>query len=136
MYKIEVKSGSDQLWRFNVVATCAGIDSNAEQIAFSGAKKITSETFQSQIVAHDTLEKYTEKIDASESILEVELTDEKIEKVHVIVYFITHTLPENRSVEEQPPFAANVTITRNNEVIYDDTHDVNQWGGATIDVVI
>ncbi|MFI3327798.1 MAG: hypothetical protein SNH79_00310 [Rikenellaceae bacterium] len=132
MYKIEVKSSSDQLWRYNIAATCAGINSAGEQVAFAGKERTTSDQFQSEIVAHDALE----KSEMPELILEVELEEKSIEKVHAIIYFITHTLPENRIVEEQAPFAATVTIVRDKEVIYSQEHDVNQWGGATIDITI
>ncbi len=56
--------------------------------------------------------------------------------LQVIVYAVTESLPEDRLIVNSPPFALNVTITRLGEVIYDKMHEVNQWGGASINITI
>ncbi|MFI3304355.1 MAG: hypothetical protein SNF68_04610 [Rikenellaceae bacterium] len=56
------------------------------------------------------------------------------ERIHAIVYAVTNMLPEDRLVANSPPFPIVITITRYGEVLYSQTHEVNQWGGASITI--
>ncbi len=132
MYRIEVKCSSEQMWRFNVAATCAAFNSAGERVAFEGKEHCTSEIFQQELVPHDGVEKSA----VPEQILDITLDGKGAESLRAIIYFITHTLPENRVVEDMPPFAARVTISHDGKAIYDMEHPINQWGGSTIEITL
>lgn len=48
------------------------------------------------------------------------------------IYIVANTLPASRIIGQCPPFEAQVTITTNGREVYNKSHTVNQWGGATI----
>ena len=51
------------------------------------------------------------------------------------IYVIPHTLPVSRDVDDYRPFTLNVKVTADDgTVLYDVTHKVNQWSGASIEI--
>ncbi|MFI3305987.1 MAG: hypothetical protein R3Y68_05690 [Rikenellaceae bacterium] len=56
------------------------------------------------------------------------------ESIHLIVYVVTTQIPKDRVIANSPPFPLSVIVRRDDKVIYDQQHEVNQWGGASITI--
>ncbi len=126
MYKIDVESDFEQLWRYNTIVMCGGYDSppSSQQLYVVSSKDIISDIenpIECEPVGYTLPRRVT---------LEAEAADH----IRVIVYVIPHTLPLGREVEHYPSFDVDVKISRMGESIYHATHNVNQWGGASIEI--
>ncbi|MFI3259102.1 MAG: hypothetical protein R3Y16_03300 [Rikenellaceae bacterium] len=128
MYKIGVKSDYEELYRYNLVITCAGYDAQGEQLYVTGVEKIYSEEFNETF---GVLPPIPLDFIVGESLT---LECETAEKIHVIVYVVTTSLPKSRLVDDSPPFDLEIRVERDSETIYELTHQVNQWGGASINI--
>ncbi len=131
MYKIEVTCHYEELWRYNMVVTCGGYDTSAEQLYVVGCERITNEEFLFDPKAKEPTP--PPNYNPSEPLI---LECNEADSIHAIIYVIAHTLPHDRYVENSPPFAIEVKIYRNDERIYIEQHLVNQWGGATVNINI
>ncbi len=126
MYCIELSSGFEELWRYNLLVTCRGLDNDDNELYVTGDEKVTSETFQSDLIKLPAPPE-----DFKPEDLTLMLKCEDAPRIDIIAYVVAHTLPENRRVEDSPPFYLRVQVTRNEEEIYDELHEVNQWGGLS-----
>ncbi len=127
MYRVVITSQYEQLWRYNLLAMCAGFDALRERLYVVSGERIYREEINTEIVA---LPAPPSGFRVGEPFV---LLCESAESLHLIIYVVTHTLPSNRDVESSPPFDVRVVIERDGEAVYDEPHEVNQWGGATID---
>ncbi len=130
MYTIEIKSDYEELYRYNIIVTCAGYGSDGDERYVVGRELIYSEEIRS-LAEPKPLPPAGFKVGEP---LTLECDDAV--SIHAIVYVITNSLPKDRAVTASPPFPLVVVIRRGDEVIYDTSHEVNQWGGATIDIKI
>lgn len=62
------------------------------------------------------------------------MTTEPCESITAYIYVIPNTLPVSREVQDCLPFGLKVSVTADGETVYDVTHKVNQWGGASIEL--
>ncbi len=126
MYTIEVESSFEQMWRYNTIIMCGGYASapSSEQLYVVSSKDIISD-IENPIECQPDNYALPRRV-----ILEAKAAD----NIRVIVYIVPHTLPLGRDVEQLPPFDAEVKIQCGTEVVYNTTHKVNQWGGASIEI--
>ncbi len=130
MYRVEIISHYEELWRYNMIIMCGGYNTLSEQLYVVGCDRITSEEFQTG--ATTQLDPPPNYNPSEPLILECKNAD----SIHAIIYVIAHTLPEDRMVENSPPFALQVKIYSDEKELYVQEHQVNQWGGATINIKI
>ncbi len=126
MYDIEVESSFEQFWRYNTIIMCGGFSSapSEEQLYVVSQKDIISE------IGEPTEQKASD----FKSPHLTTLSAPKADHIRTIIYIVPHTLPLGREVESCPPFDVDIKISKNKEVIYQVTHKVNQWGGASIEI--
>ncbi len=129
MYKIVLKSDFRELFRYNIIITCAGYDHQGEQIYLEGHERIYNETINDKLLFE--LPPPPDHFVVGDPI---EMECGKADKIYSIIYVIANCLPITRPVEDHPPFPMEVTITRSGERIHQAIYEVNQWGGATIHI--
>lgn len=123
-FLISVSSDLKELWRYNIALVCQCLDTQGEQIEVCA---------ESSYVA-DVGENLAEPPEGSASRRGVVLTTPSCENIEAICYLIPHTLPVNRIIDESAPFDLRIKIERAGKMLYDTTHKVNQWSGASITV--
>ncbi len=128
MYTIDVWSDFEELFRYNILLTCAGFDAADEQLYVVGCERVYNETITTKIVPTPPP---PEGFETGE-VLSLEAGE--AERIHIILYVITNTLPARRQISDFPPFDIQVRVTKEGGVIYDTTHKVNQWGGESINI--
>ncbi len=129
MYKVEIKSYFEELYRYNIMALLAGFNEQGEQSYTVGNELIYSEEINFDF---DAVVDPPEGFTLGEPLM---LQGESAASIQLLVYVITTTLPEDRSsVSDARPFDLMVTIERDDEVVYEESHEVNQWGGVTINI--
>ncbi len=124
MYTIEVECSYEQLWRYNTIIMCGGFSTKDEQLYVESTKDIISDvenTIECAPADFELPRKVTLRVD-------------KADHIRAIIYVIPHILPLGRDVDENPPFDIEVTITKGTKKIYATPHQVNQWGGASIEI--
>ncbi len=128
MYTIEVKSSFEQVWRYNTMIMCGGYSALPEEKELY----VVSE--------RDIVSEIENRIECEPSGFELPhrliLTAEEADHIRVIIYYVPHTLPLGKEVENRTPFDVDVKISREGEVIYKKVHQINQWGGASIEIKI
>ncbi|MFI3302075.1 MAG: hypothetical protein SNH35_04460 [Rikenellaceae bacterium] len=124
MYTIEVKSSFEQLWRYNTIIMCGGFSPDDELLYVVSTKDIISDM-------ENPIESAPADFTLPRSVM---LNADDAEHIRTIIYITPHTLPLGREVKENPPFDVDVTITKDLKNIYSSKHQVNQWGGASIEI--
>ena len=86
------------------------------------------------VVGYDTEDKVLCYCSSSEkkSNGTVFVTTELCAYVKIYIYVIASEFPETALIRETPSFPAEMSIYRDGYLIEKSSHDVNQWGGATI----
>ncbi len=130
MYTITIRSPFEELWRYNIMLMCGGYDAEHRQIYVESSERIYNEDLNVSIAR---LPQTPPDFRPDEPL---SLLCGESHSIHLILYVITHTLPEDRVVDHSPPFPMRIEVERDGEAIYDVVHEVNQWGGATIDLVL
>lgn len=128
MYKIEVTSHYEELWRYNIVISCGGYNAHAEQLYVTGCERITCEEF-----TVDPTRRLSPPANFDPTVPLILECDEA-DNIHTTIYVIAHTLPEDRMVENSPPFPITIKVFRDKEQLYAQDHEVNQWGGASVNI--
>ncbi len=129
MFLIEVSSDFQELWRYNIFATCGGFDAMGKSLYVVGEEMVSSEEIQKEIVP---LPAPPDNFDPKSMTLRLETKDATA--IKIIIYVVAHTLPHDRIVEDSPPFNCLITVSRESCEIYRDIHKVNQWGGVTVNI--
>ncbi len=124
MYLIEVESGYEQLWRYNTIIMCGGYSATSEQLYVSSQEDIIS-PLDNPIDCMPEGYKLPHK---------VSLKTSKADNIRAIIYVVPHILPLGKDVDAFPDFDLDVKITKGKKIIYSTTHQVNQWGGASIEI--
>ncbi|MFI3282523.1 MAG: hypothetical protein SNG10_03230 [Rikenellaceae bacterium] len=126
MYLIEVENSYEQLWRYNTIVMCGGYSPSPENAELY---VVSTEDIISQIETPIEGEPAGYKLPRR-----VNLEAAAADHIRVIVYLVAHTLPLGREVSMSPAFDLEVKISKDSEVVYNTTHKVNQWGGASIEI--
>ncbi len=129
MYTLEIKSDYEELWRYNIIATCGGFDAEGRQLYFEGEEMIMSETIKNRIVAMMPPPKWF-----TSKEMTITLSCAEAYSLELYLYVIAHTMPEDRLVKNSPPFPMQVTLLRGEEEVASEIYEVNQWGGLTLDL--
>ncbi|MFI3292187.1 MAG: hypothetical protein SNG27_01205 [Rikenellaceae bacterium] len=124
MYLIEVESSFEQLWRYNTIVMCGGYSATSEQLYVVSQEDIISPE-DSPIESEP---------EGYELPRRVSLKGDKADNIRAIIYVVPHILPLGRGVEESPDFDLEIKISKGKKIIYNTTHQVNQWGGASIEI--
>ncbi len=131
MYRIEARSDYEQLFRYNIIVTCAGYSASGEQLYVVGEQKIYSEEFPK-------LELGVQPTPPPDFVVgeSVVLECDEAASIHAIIYVVTNRLPAYREIKASPPFMIDIEVRHNSEVLHKSPYEVNQWGGATIHIKI
>ena len=123
-YTVRLRSGFAELWRYNIVAECGGFDAAGERVCFVSAQSVIAPVGSAlrQAPSEPTHPRA------------LTMTTEPCESITAYIYVIPNTLPISREVQDCLPFDLKVSVTADGETVYDVTHKVNQWGGASIDL--
>lgn len=123
-YTVRLRSGFAELWRYNIVAECGGFDAAGERVCFVSAQSVIAPVGSAlrQAPSEPTHPRA------------LTMTTEPCESITAYIYVIPNTLPVSREVQDCLPFGLKVSVTADGETVYDVTHKVNQWGGASIEL--
>lgn len=124
-FTIHVHSGFAQLWRYNTAVMCGGFDGAGERVDFVSAQSTVAPVGADLKSAPEGLERNRD----------LEVTTAGCDSITAYVYVIPNTLPISREIDDCRPFPLKVKVTADDgEVLYDVTHKVNQWSGASIEI--
>ncbi len=59
---------------------------------------------------------------------------ESAASIVAIIYVVANALPQSKVINDSPPFDLEIIVTNDDEEVYRQTHKVNQWGGASIEI--
>lgn len=121
-FLISVSSDFRDLWRYNIAVVCQCLDAEGEQI-----EVCSKSSYIAEVGAN-----LTESPAGLKSHGRVVLSTPPCDKIEALCYLIPHSLPTNKIVEESMPFDLRITIEKEGQMLYDTTHKVNQWAGASI----
>lgn len=127
MYRVELWSDFEELYRYNLFISCAGYDSEGEQIYVEGCEKI----FKEEIVLSDEPFDVPDDFVVGERLF-LESPSRGVDRLTVIVDVVANTLPEDRCIANSPPFALSVRVCCDDQQIATTSHQINQWGGANV----
>lgn len=129
-FSVEISSGYDRLWKYNLAVTCGCFGSSGE----GGSEDerldfVAAEAFVAPVGSN--LKSCPADYPADRAI---RFTTVPCDYLKMYVYVIPHTLPEERDVADCKPFGLRVRVLRGKAVIHDEEHSVNCWSGASIEL--
>lgn len=126
MYNIELVSRSEDFWRYNLIVMCAGYNPAGEQL-FVVSNEDTVAEVGADLGSAPSGYKLPRVMN-----LEVPAAD----NLRMLIYVIPHVLPPSRVIADYPPFDLEVVTTKHGEVVHSSVEQINQWGGASIQIDI
>lgn len=123
-FNISLQSSYKELWRYNIVISCGCFNEANEQIDF-----LSAEQFVAPVGAN-----LTSAPDGVDLSSKVALLTKPCDHIVIYLYFVPHTLPPTRDVEEYEPFDAQVRVSTSQGDVYNAPHKINQWSGASIEL--
>ncbi len=130
MYTIEIRSRHKDLWRYNLILSCGGMDADGELLYVDGTKRVESELFYPKTNAKPLRPKNFIVNDP------LTLKCDEAESLRILIYIIPYIFPDETRIDQCEPFVLNVEIRRLDEVIYREKHKINSWSGASLDFKI
>lgn len=124
-YKVEIDSGFEELWRYNIAVTCAMLDADDVQCGFVSAEDRVAPAGSNLPAAPKGAE--------SRRGLKFEAGD--CHHLRMYVYLIPNTRPTSLIIADCPPFPLSIKITYGGRVILHEHRNINQWGGASIEII-
>ncbi len=140
MYTIEAVSPYEELFRYNILISCATYDSQGGELWVGGGEHIYGE-----IAEVGYLDRYRNVLELPEEYevarplivtCDSEVDGRQVASLRAILYIIPHTMPESIVIRESPPFPITLSISRDGEQLFSQEYKVNQWGGDNIDVTV
>lgn len=130
MLRVRAKSDYEELWRYDLVMSCAGIDESGDVLYLVGNKRVNSDG--------GCVDKEVKPLAPSNFVVG-ELLDidcEAARSVRVLLYVIPYILPDDVVIGRREPFKFIVEITDEGKLICSREFDINCWSGASIDFTI
>ncbi len=130
MLRVRAKSRYDELWRYNLIMSCAGIDTQAQTLYVEGAKRIVSEEF---FPAKDVMLLVPADFVVGEP-LDIECGEAA--NLRILLYVIPYIFPDETRIDARKPFELSVEIFEGTELLCERLFDVNCWSGTSLDFTI
>lgn len=130
MLRVRAKSHYDELWRYNLVISCAGVDSNGDVTYVTGNKRVISEEFYpyKEVMPLAPLDFIVGE--------PLDVVCSPAQNIRVLLYVIPYLFPDDVVIERREPFKLSVEISDDGEPICSREFDINCWSGASIDFTI
>ncbi|MFR9650946.1 MAG: hypothetical protein SNG35_02855 [Rikenellaceae bacterium] len=130
MFRVRAKSRYDELWRYNLVMSCAGIGVDGEVLYVTGNSRVISEEFYPHrevmpLVPADFIIGEPLDIDCEPAPL-----------LRLLLYVIPYLFPDDILIDKRKPFQFVVEVFSDGELLCSREFDVNCWSGASIDFTI
>lgn len=126
VFKIEVSSDFEDLWRYNIALACEMLDEEGKRLDFASAQQNVAEV-GAQLKAAPK---------GWSPGQELSLVSIASDSVRIVLYFVAHTLPQERKVNALSPFEVRLVVKADDEIIYNKIHYVDQRGGAAINLLL
>ncbi len=123
-FKVEISSGYDGFWRYNIMVTCGCFDENDNRVGFASAEDIVA-----PIGAN--LESAPKEYPSKRV---VQFDTVPCDHLLLYMYVIPHTIPLGRDVDEHKPYLLNVRITKGGRLVSNREFPVNVWSGASLEI--
>ena len=122
-FNLVLSCSHEEFWRFNIYIIYELYDENNEQTEF---------LHKLDIVADE--KPYPDTCPSTYFIdRRVEIDIPECHHSRVVIYILPFKLPEVGPVADYPPIPIRLAITDGGDLCYDDTLEVNQWGGKRLD---
>ena len=125
-FSVEISSGFDKFWCYNVAVTCGCFDANGNRTGFASVEDTVAD------VGADL------KNRPADYRLPhvVSFTTEPCERLLMYIYIIPHTLPADNDISASQPFELRVKAERGKDTVFERVFSINRWSGASIELNI
>ena len=124
VFKIEIDSRFEELWRYNLTIICACFNENGERTDF-----VTASSFVAPAGS---------KLKAAPAGFEggrkLQLSTSPCHSIVAYVYVQTNTEPISNVIADSPAFDMKVKVSQGRAVLYNKVHKISQWGGDSIEL--
>ncbi len=126
MAQLIVETLFSDSWAFNIIAICEGYSSDGERLFFLSKEDRVGEIGNVQALPPVDL--------SARRRLALEFASPHT--LRAIIYAIPCQIPSGVgvSVDDNPPFDMTLRVESSSDTIYSQSHSVNRWGGASIEL--
>lgn len=125
-FTIEIRSRSDQWWRYNAAMMCGAFDQSGNRVGFSSTESRVADM-------GEDLKTPPAGVDMQRRL---SLETLPCDRIVLYIYVIPHTLPRDNEIGGHPPFPLRVKISYGGKSVLDREYAINQWGGASIELKV
>lgn len=125
-FTVEIRSRSDQWWRYNAAMMCGAFDQSGNRVGFSSVESRVADM-------GEELKMPPAGVDMQRKL---SLETVPCDWIVLYIYVIPHTLPRDNEIGGHPPFPLQVKVAYGGEAVLDREYAINQWGGASIELKV
>ena len=125
-FTVEIRSRSDQWWRYNAAMMCGAFDQSGNRVGFSSVESRVADM-------GEVLKMPPAGVDMQRKL---SLETVPCDRIVLYIYVIPHTLPRDNEIGGHPPFPLQVKVAYGGEAVLDREDAINQWGGASIELKV
>lgn len=125
-FTVEVSSRFEGWWRYNVALMAGCFDADSERTGFATASSHVAD------VGANLHEPPAGTAPDRRIVLQTEPCDHLL----LYVYIIPHTLPAGNEIDAPRPFDVEIALSFNGKLLRRESHPINQWSGASIEMKI
>lgn len=125
-FSVEISSGFDKFWCYNIAVTCGCFDGDGKRTGFASAEDTVADVganMQAPPAGYRTPRTVTFETEPCSRLL-------------MYIYIIPHTLPADNDIAESKPFNLKVRVSRDGERVFERTYTINRWSGASLELSI
>ena len=124
-YKIEIDSNYPEFWRYNIAVTCGLFDAENHQTGFVPAESTVAPVGSNLEKCPNGVEKHRR----------LTFIADDCDHLRMYIYIIPHTLPTDAHIADCKPFPLSVKISFAGKTVVQEKRGINQWSGASIEIV-
>lgn len=125
-FRVEIRSGYELFWRYNLAVTCGCFDADDNRTDFFGAEDVAAPVGSNLTAPPDDLRERRG----------IDFTTSPCDHLLMYVYVIPNTLPEQTDIAECKPFDMTIRVTRGGQTLFDSVVPVNCWSGCSMELRI
>ena len=125
-FTVEIRSRSDQWWRYNAAMMCGAFDQSGNRVGFSSVESRVADM-------GEELKMPPAGVDMQRKL---SLETVPCDRIVLYIYVIPHTLPRDNEIGGHPPFPLQVKVAYGGEAVLDREYAIKQWGGASIELKV
>ena len=124
VFKIEIESKFEELWRYNFTIVCACYDEQGQRTDF-----VSAESFVAPAGS-----KLRQAPAGFEGPRKLQLSTSPCHSIVAYVYVQTNTEPVSNVIADSPAFDLKLKVSIGRNTLYNKVHKISQWGGDSIEL--